>query len=105
MANIRPLGSRIYVQREKPDERTHSGIYIPDAAKDRCQTYIGKVLAVGPGSWVDEGGGGHKTRRAIEVRVNQRVLFGRYTGHDASRDSSGDFWVLDEKDVLGVVED
>jgi chaperonin GroES len=89
---FRPLGDRVLIQRLEGEEKTESGIIIPDAAKEKPQT--GRVIATGPGrSW--EG-----TMIPLTVRVNDIVYFGKYAGTDAGKDHI----ILREDDILGIVE-
>ena len=73
MANIRPLHDRIIVKRVKEDEKTKGGIIIPDTAKEK--PIEGEVVAVGNGKILEDG-----TVRKLDVKVGDRVLFGKYSG-------------------------
>jgi chaperonin GroES len=89
---FRPLGDRVLIKRLEGEEKTASGIYIPDAAKEKAQT--GKVIAVGQGKILD----GKLT--PLAVQVNDVVYFGKYTGTDAGQDHL----IVREDDILGIVE-
>jgi chaperonin GroES len=93
---FRPLQDRVIVRRtEKKEERSAGGIIIPDTAKERPQE--GKVIAVGPGRR-EEG-----KVLAPDVRVGDRVLFGKYSGTEIKLDGE-EHLILREEDILGVVE-
>jgi chaperonin GroES len=93
---FRPLQDRVIVRRtEKKEERSAGGIIIPDTAKERPQE--GKVIAVGPGRR-EEG-----KVLALDVRVGDRVLFGKYSGTEIKLDGE-EHLILREEDILGVVE-
>jgi len=93
---IRPLQDRVIVKRVKEEEKTKGGIIIPDAAKEK--PIEGEVLAVGPGKVTDDG-----SQRAPDVKVGDRVLFGKYSGTEVKLDGE-ELVVLREDDILGVIE-
>ena len=70
---IRPLDDRVLIKPDVPEDRTASGIYLPEGAKEKPIT--GKVVAVGPGKLADDG-----TRTAISVKAGDTVVYGKYTG-------------------------
>jgi len=93
---IRPLNDRILV-RAQAEEQMRGGLYIPDtASKERPQE--GDVIAVGKGKLLDNG-----TRNPIDIKVGDRVLFGKYAGTEIKIDGE-DFLILKEDDVVGVIE-
>ena len=92
---IRPLGDRIIVEKIESEERTASGLYIPDNAKEKPQT--GKVLSVGPGKTLDNG-----QVKKLDVKEGEVVIFGKYSGHDVKIDGK-EVLILSEGDVYGVV--
>lgn len=89
---FRPLGDRVLIKRLEGEEKTASGIIIPDAAKEKAQT--GKVIAVGQGRTFE----GITT--PLTVQVNDIVYFGKYAGTDAGQDHL----IVKEDDILGIVE-
>ena len=94
---IRPLHDRLIVKRlEDQEQRSAGGIIIPDTAKEKPQE--GKVLAVGAGKRNEEG-----KRTPLDVKVGDRVLFGKYSGNDIKIDGEEHF-ILREEDVLAVLE-
>jgi chaperonin GroES len=94
---IRPLHDRLIVKRlEDQEQRSAGGIIIPDTAKEKPQE--GKVLGVGAGKKNEDG-----KRLPLDVKVGDRVLFGKYSGSDIKIDGEEHF-ILREEDVLAVLE-
>ena len=93
---LRPLQDRILVQRVKEDEKTKGGIIIPDTAKEKPAE--GKVQAVGNGKVGEDG-----KRVALEIKVGDRILFGKYSGTEVKIDGE-EYLIMREDDVLGVIE-
>ena len=88
---LKPLGSHVVVEPVVQEERTASGIYLPDtAAKEKPQQ--GKVIAVGNGKYTDNG-----TLLKPEVKAGDEVVFAKY--HDGK-----DYLILEERDILAIVE-
>jgi chaperonin GroES len=96
MANIRPLHDRVILKRVKEEEKTKGGIIIPDTAKEK--PIEGEVVAVGNGKILEDG-----TVRKLDVKVGDRVLFGKYSGTEVKVDGE-DRLILREDDILGVLE-
>ena len=95
---LRPLEDHVVVEPVVQEEKTESGIYLPDTAhKDKPQT--GKVVAVGPGRLLDNG-----SRIASEVKVGETVVFAKYSGSEVELDGK-DYIILRDSDILAVVED
>ncbi|HEY6344254.1 MAG TPA: co-chaperone GroES [Bryobacteraceae bacterium] len=95
--NIRPLHDRIVVKRiEEDTEKTASGLFIPDSAKEKPQQ--GEVVAVGNGKRNDKG-----ERDALDVKAGDRILFGKYSGSDIKIDGI-EYLIMREDEVLGVLE-
>ena len=90
------LQDRIIVRRVKEEEKSKGGIIIPDSAKEKPTE--GEVLAVGNGKILENG-----TVRKLELKVGDRVLFGKYNGTEIKIDSE-DRLIIREDDVLGVLE-
>ncbi len=95
MMDIRPLYDRIVVKRIEEQETTHSGIVIPDSAKEKPQE--GEVMAVGLGKRLEDG-----RLAALDVKVGDRILFGKYSGNEITRDDT-EYIIMREDDVLGVL--
>jgi chaperonin GroES len=93
---IRPLQDRIIVKRLDTEEKTASGLYIPDSAKDKPQQ--GKVIAVGKGKVKEDG-----SVLPVEVKKGDKILFGKYAGTEIKVDNE-EYLIMREEDVLGVVE-
>ena len=94
--NLEPLEDRVIVKAlEEETQRTPTGIIIPDTAKEKPQE--GKVLAVGSGKVTDDG-----KRQALDVKVGDRILFGKYSGSEVKVDDK-DYLIMREEDVLAVL--
>ncbi|NDU85414.1 MAG: co-chaperone GroES [Ferrovum sp.] len=93
---IRPLHDRVIVKRLAEERKTASGIVIPDSAAEKPDQ--GEVLAVGKGKVQEDG-----SIRALELKVGDRVLFGKYSGQAVKVDGE-EVLVMREEDVMGVVE-
>jgi len=94
--SISPLNDRVLVVRVDEEEKTAGGIIIPDTAKEKPQE--GKVVAVGPGKLDDNG-----KRVPLDVKKNDRVLFGKYSGTDIKIDGV-EHLIMREDDILGIIE-
>jgi chaperonin GroES len=95
MMKVRPLHDRLLVRRIEEKERAKGGIIIPDTAKEKPQK--GEVLAVGNGKILDNG-----TKIPLDVKVGNRILFGKYTGTDIKIDGE-EVLILREDEVLAVL--
>jgi len=93
---IRPLQDRVIVKRIEEEEKTKGGIIIPDTAKEKPQE--GKVVAVGKGKLNDDG-----KVVPLDVKVNDRILFGKYSGSEIVIDGE-EHLIMREEDILGVIE-
>ncbi|WP_059413169.1 co-chaperone GroES [Cupriavidus basilensis] len=94
--SLRPLHDRVLVKRSDNETRTASGIVIPDSAAEKPDQ--GEVIAVGPGRRNEAG-----ERIAPDLRVGDRVLFGKYAGQGVKVDGE-ELLVLREEDIVAVVE-
>jgi chaperonin GroES len=95
MMKVRPLHDRLLVRRIEEKESIKGGIIIPDSAKEKPQQ--GKVLAVGNGKILENG-----QKLALDVKVGDRILFGKYTGSDIKIDGE-EVLILREDEVLAVL--
>lgn len=95
--NLKPLDDRIVVKPNDAEERTASGLVIPDTAKEKPQQ--GSVLAVGPGKRSDQSG----ELIPMDVKVGDTVLYSKYGGTEVAVDGD-DLLVLSARDVLAIVE-
>ena len=93
---LRPLADRVIVKQTEAEEKTKSGIYLPDAAKEKPTK--GKVIAVGPGKLDDKG-----KPMEVGVRAGDSVYYGKYAGTDVEVDGEK-YVILRENDILGVLE-
>lgn len=94
--NLRPLHDRVIVKRLDNETKTASGIVIPDNAAEKPDQ--GEVLAIGKGKILDDG-----SVRTLEVKVGDRVLFGKYSGQTVKVDMQ-ELLVMREEDIMAVVE-
>ena len=92
---IRPLQDRVVVRRLEEKEQIKGGIVIPDTAKEKPQE--GEVMAVGDGKILNNG-----TRVAMDVKVGDRILFGKYAGSEVKLDGE-ELLIMREEDILGVL--
>jgi chaperonin GroES len=93
--NLRPLGDRVVVKPVEREERTKSGIVLPDTAKEKPQE--GMVEAVGTGRLLDNG-----TKVPMELKVGDKILYAKYAGNEFKVDET-EYLIISEKDVLAVV--
>ncbi len=93
---IRPLHDRLIVKRVKEEEKTKGGIIIPDSAKEK--PIEGDVIAAGNGKLLEDG-----KVRALEIKVGDRVLFGKYSGTEIKLGGE-DYVIMREDDILAVVQ-
>ena len=92
---VRPLHDRLLVRRIEEKETRKGGVIIPDTAKEKPQE--GEVLAVGNGKILDNG-----TKVALDVKVGDKILFGKYSGTDIKIDGE-EVLILREDEVLAVM--
>ncbi len=93
---IRPLHDRVIVKRLEEERKTASGIVIPDTAAEKPDQ--GEIIAVGPGKRNDRG-----DLIAMDVKVGDRVLFGKYSGQTVKVEGE-ELLVMREEDIMGVIE-
>jgi chaperonin GroES len=94
--SIKPLQDRVLVKRVEEETKTKGGIIIPDSAKEK--PIEGKVIAVGTGKVKDDG-----TRIPMDLKVGDRVLFGKYAGTEVKIDNE-EHLIMREDDILGIIE-
>jgi len=92
---IRPLHDRVIVKRLEEERKSAGGIVIPDNAAEKPDQ--GEVIAVGPGKRNDDG-----KREALDVKVGDRILFGKYSGTTVKIEGT-EYLVMREEDIMGVV--
>mgnify|MGYP000074282310 FL=1 len=88
--SLKPLNDRVLVKRLESEERTASGLYIPDTAKEKPLS--GKVIAVGPGT----------SDVKMEVKVGDQVLYGKYAGTEITIDGK-DLLIMKQGDILAII--
>ena len=93
---IRPLHDRVIVRRKEEERRSPGGIVIPDSAAEK--PIQGEVMAAGKGKILENG-----EIRPLDVKVGDRVLFGKYSGTEV-KVSGEEVLVMREEDILGVIE-
>src|SRR5216110_914493 len=96
MTKIRPLHDRVVVKRLDAENKSAGGIVIPDTAGEK--PIQGKVMAVGKGKILEDG-----KVRALDVKVGDKILFGKYSGTEVKVDGD-DLVVMREEDVMAVIE-
>jgi len=92
---IRPLGDRIIIQRIENEEKTASGLFIPDSAKEKPQKGI--VVAIGKGKVKEDG-----TCTPVDLTEGDTVVFGKYSGHEITVDNQ-ELLIMKEDEVYGVM--
>jgi chaperonin GroES len=92
---IKPLGDRVLVEPVDSEEKTSSGIIIPDAAKEKQQR--GKVVAVGEGRITDEG-----KNIPVKVKVGDQILYGGWNDK-AVKFGSAEYLIIKEEDILAII--
>ncbi len=92
---LQPLGDHVIVQTLEAEEKTVSGIVIPDSAQEKPTQ--GKVIAVGTGRW-EEG-----KRVAPEVKAGDKVIYSKYGGTEIKLDNE-EYLILSERDILAIVK-
>ena len=93
---IRPLHDRVIVKREEDERKSPGGIVIPDTATEK--PIKGKVLAVGKGKILENG-----EVRPLDVKVGDKVLFGKYSGTEVKMDGD-ELLVMREEDIMAIIE-
>lgn len=93
---VKPLGDRILVKPLAAEEKTASGIVLPDTAKEKPQQ--GEVLAVGSGKLLENG-----QKVPLEVKVGDKVIYSKYAGNEIKIDGE-ECMIMAERDILAIVE-
>jgi len=92
---LKPLGDRVIIELVESEEKTASGIVLPDSAKEKPQE--GKVVAVGTGRVLDNG-----EKVALEVAEGDRIIFSKYAGTEVKYEGT-EYLILRESDILAVI--
>lgn len=93
--NIRPMGDRVVIKVLEQEQKTKSGIVLPDTAKEKPQE--GEIVAVGSGRTLENG-----QKMAVAVKVGDLVIFSKYAGTEVKVDGE-DYLILNERDILALV--
>jgi len=94
---IKPLGDRIVVKPLEAEKKSKGGIVLPDTAKEKPQE--AKVVAIGKGKVLENG-----TIQAPEVKVGDKVLFGKYSGNEITTKEGEELLILREDDILAIIK-
>jgi chaperonin GroES len=94
---IKPLGDRIVVKVLEAENKSKGGIVLPDSAKEKPQE--AKVIAIGKGKVLENG-----TVAAPEVKVGDKVIFGKYSGNEITTKEGEDLLILREEDILAIIK-
>lgn len=92
---LKPLGDRIVIELIEAEEKTSSGIVLPDSAKEKPQE--GKVVAAGTGRVLENG-----QRVELEVKEGDRIIFSKYAGNEVKYEGN-EYLILRESDVLAII--
>ncbi len=95
--NLKPLEDRVIVKALEEEEKTASGIVLPDTAKEKPMK--GTVVAVGDGKWDEKG----EKRVPVDVKVGDTVIYGKYSGTDYKQDGD-ELLILRVSEILAIVE-
>ena len=95
---LQPLADRVIVKPLEAIEKTKGGILLPETAKEKPQE--GKIVAVGKGKVLDNG-----SVHAPEVKVGDRILYGKYSGSEITTSEGEDLLIMREDDILAVFKD
>ena len=92
---LKPLGDRVVTRVLEQEEKTASGIFLPDTAKEKPSQ--GEVVAVGPGKLQDDG-----KRVALDVKVGDKIIFSKYAGTEVKFEGTK-YLIVSERDILAII--
>lgn len=92
---LKPLGDRVVIRVLEQEEKTASGIFLPDTAKEKPSQ--GEVVAVGPGKLQDDG-----KRVALDVKVGDKIIFSKYAGTEVKFEGTK-YLIISERDILAII--
>ncbi len=92
---LKPLGDRVVIRVLEQEEKTASGIFLPDTAKEKPSQ--GEVVAVGPGKLQDDG-----KRIALDVKVGDKIIFSKYAGTEVKFEGTK-YLIVSERDILAII--
>ena len=93
---LKPLGDRVVIRVLEQEEKTASGIFLPDTAKEKPSQ--GEVIAVGSGKLLDDG-----KRLALDVKVGDKIIFSKYAGTEVKLEGK-DYLIVSERDILAIAD-
>ena len=92
---LKPLGDRVVIRVLEQEEKTASGIFLPDTAKEKPSQ--GEVIAGGAGKLLDDG-----KRLALDVKVGDKIIFSKYAGTEVKFEGT-DYLIVSERDILAII--
>ncbi|MGA9117433.1 MAG: co-chaperone GroES [Bacteroidota bacterium] len=92
---VKPLADRVIIKPAPAEEKTKGGIILPDTAKEK--PVVGEIVAVGPGKVTEDG-----TKVAPEVKVGDKVLYGKYSGTEVTIDGT-EYLIMREADIFAIM--
>ena len=92
---LKPLGDRVVIRVLEQEEKTASGIFLPDTAKEKPSQ--GEVVAVGPGKLQDDG-----KRVALDFKVGDKIIFSKYAGTEVKFEGTK-YLIVSERDILAII--
>ena len=92
---LKPLGDRVVIRVLEQEEKTASGIFLPDTAQEKPSQ--GEVVAVGPGKLQDDG-----KRVALDVKVGDKIIFSKYAGTEVKFEGTK-YLIVSERDILAII--
>ena len=92
---LKPLGDRVVIRVLEQEEKTASGIFLPDTAKEKPSQ--GEVVAVGPSKLQDDG-----KRVALDVKVGDKIIFSKYAGTEVKFEGTK-YLIVSERDILAII--
>ena len=92
---LKPLGDRVVIRVLEQEEKTASGIFLPETAKEKPSQ--GEVIAVGSGKLLDDG-----KRLALDVKVGDKIIFSKYAGTEVKFEGT-DYLIVSERDILAII--
>jgi chaperonin GroES len=95
---LKPLEDRVIIKAVKEEEKTASGIVLPDTAKEKPM--MAEVVAVGDGKWDEDG----KKRIPVDVKVGDKVIYGKYSGTEYKTSDGDELLILRASEILAVVQ-
>jgi chaperonin GroES len=94
---LKPLEDRVIIKAVQEEEKTASGIVLPDTAKEKPM--LGEIMAVGDGKWDEEG----KKRIPVDVKKGDKVIYGKYSGTEYKTSDGDELLILRASEILAVV--